>query len=185
MNTSGGHSFLQPVRRFLRNTLIRQRLYTPCCASCGEITIPLENRLCVSLPTAMAVDAVLIPAETEGGSAHAFARSVSGLQKYLPWLRQVFIVLERDAAPEFFPVPENLRFIHVQAFSAAGFDVAHTAHGLSGMSEQYLLVTTEFMPERAMLPSDFFTPNGIPFLLLETPDVKPERLSVVSSLLSG
>jgi hypothetical protein len=160
-------SLLRPVRTFLRKALIRRRVYTPCCASCGEMPTGLEKRLCASLSASFPVDAVLVPAA--GAGASAFARSITGLQKHCPWLRFLFLLLEGEELPDCPSAPATLRPIRKRDFpaSAPDLDPVWSAHAVPGLSEHYLIVTAGAAPERDMLPQDFFTPNGIPFVFLD------------------
>jgi hypothetical protein len=157
------------MRSFLRKVLIRRRVYTPCCASCGEMPSRPEKRLCASLSVTFPVDAVLVPAEKGAENTSAFVHSIAGLQKYCPWLRLLFFAPSGDELPDIPSVPAKLRPVRKRDFpaSSAGFDTAYAAHSLPGLSEQYLLVRAGSAPERDMLPLDFFSPNGIPFLFLD------------------
>jgi hypothetical protein len=141
MNFPGIHPApLRPVRSFPRNSLIRRRVYTPCCASCGEMPARLKKRLCASLPTAFSVDAVLVPAAKGTELASPFARSVAGLQNRCPWLRLLFLALEEDACPELPHAPANLRPVPGRDLPAPapGNEPAYAAHKLPGLSEYYL-----------------------------------------------
>jgi hypothetical protein len=177
-------SLLRPVRSFLRKTLIRRRMYAPCCASCGEMPMRLEKRLCASLPAVFPVDAVLVPVADGAGQTSTFTRSITGLQRHCPWLRLLFLAMEGDELPEISHAPDNLRPIRRRDFPLSSTDFApvYAAHDLPGLSEQYLLVQAGSTPERDMLPLDFFTPNGIPYLLLEAAETDPASLPSISGI---
>ena len=139
-----------------------------------------EKRLCSSLPALFPVDAVLVPATQERGEASAFARSIAGLQRRCPWLRLLFLVLDGDELPDIPPASAKLRLVRKRDFPAspAGIDPVYAAHTMPGLSEQYLLVRAGSAPERDMLPQDFFTPNGIPLLLLDRTATAPEDYGI-------
>jgi hypothetical protein len=130
------------------------------------------------------VDAVLVPAGKGAEHASAFARSIAGLQRRCPWLRLLFLVLDGEELPDLPHAPANLRPVGGGDFpaSAAGPDPARAAHDLPGLSEQYLLVRAGSAPERDMLPSDFFSPNGIPFVFLDRTEKGPATFSAVSGI---
>jgi hypothetical protein len=135
----------------------------------------LGKRLCVSLSASFPVDAVLVPAAE--AEYPAFARSITGLQKHCPWLRMLFLLLKGEDVPTFPSTTATLRPIRKRDFpvSAPGSGPVWSAHSLPGLSEHYLIVTAGAAPEQDMLPQDFFTPNGIPLLLL---DAEQEGIAV-------
>jgi hypothetical protein len=129
----------------------------------------LGKRLCVSLPFVFPVDAVLVSAKKGPEEASAFARSIAGLRQFCPWLRSFFLLVDEEEFPDIPYAPARLRLVRKRDFSVSpdGLDPVHAAHSVPELSEQFLIVTAGSAPERDMLPSDFFTPNGIPFVFLD------------------
>jgi hypothetical protein len=128
-------------RHALRREIIRRGLYTPCCASCGELPVFPDSpqfarapwtRPCVSLPVDFPVDAVILPA---GRVEEERLRAIC------PWLRRIIRAGEGDA-------PGSARLLHTTP----------------GLSDHYLAAASADLPAYALSPHDFFTPNGIPYL---------------------
>ncbi|MDR0827479.1 MAG: Stealth CR1 domain-containing protein [Desulfovibrio sp.] len=73
---------LQMLSLFFRNFSLDPYPYFCCCASCGEIKTPLENRLCASLSPSFVVDAVF-PSGAE--------KNLDWARRVMPWLRNIFV----------------------------------------------------------------------------------------------
>jgi hypothetical protein len=142
----------------------------------------LEKRLCVSLPFVFPVDAVLVSAKKGPEEIFAFARSIAGLRQFCPWLRLLFILADEEEFPDLPHAPAKLRLVRKRDFSVSpdGPDPVYAAHNVPELSEQFLIVTPGCAPDRDMLPSDFFTPNGIPFVFLD-----PTRADAVFPAVPG
>jgi hypothetical protein len=99
----------------VRSLLVKLHPYVSCCASCGELKVPLEGRLCTSLAPEFPVDGVL----AGGGEVRAEA-----LRRALPWLRRVHVVengpeallhAAPDLAEHFFVAFEHSRPERIQS----------------------------------------------------------------------
>jgi hypothetical protein len=156
-------SILRPVSVFLRNALVKQHPYFSCCASCGEIKTPLQNRLCASLTFPFVIDAVVTDNDNK-----AVAGSLNALGRHCPWIRCLYIVLRGTVAGSGVPQTEHVRFIRTDEFMPpeSSFGPEAYFHAIPGISEYFLIVPPGCRPERDLLPLDFFTPNGIPLLRL-------------------
>jgi len=67
----------------LRSLLVKLHPYFSCCASCGEIKMPLDGRLCTSLTPDFPVDGVLL---------WGTEQEAADVKRAMPWLRRVHVV---------------------------------------------------------------------------------------------
>ena len=162
-------SILRPLSIFLRNALIRQHPYFSCCASCGEIKTPVENRLCASLQFPFEVDAVILCDEHEKA-----ATRISALERHCSWLRQIVVVCSAATAASGISRNERIRSVRPDEFMpAAAFGPEAYCQDIPDLGEYFLIVPSGVEPKRDLLPLDFFTPNGIPLLRLRKTQDEP------------
>ena len=159
-------SLLRPISIFLRNALVKQHPYFSCCASCGEITTPLESRLCASLAFIHPVDAVILSNDATS------VRTAASLKRHCPWLRYIFSISNEGTTAPDITRTGHIRHIPTEAFSPTDslFGPEAHCHNIPGISEYFLIVPPGYSPERNLLPLDFFTPNGIPLIRLRKID---------------
>jgi hypothetical protein len=159
-------SLFRPVSIFLRNFLIRQHPYFSCCASCGEIKTPLGGRLCSSLQPNFSIDAVVIPSSSGTADRHLAKR----LRYNAPWLRAIYY--PADELPEDLQQAGGMKVLSAAALSRdapfPGLPVQAVLHVHPGLAECFLVVSDGGITDRPLHPLDFFTPNGIPLLFLES-----------------
>lgn len=153
------------LSHYAGSLLAKQHPLFSCCASCGEIRIPVETRLCTSLSPAFMVDAAyLVPDDDE---ARAWLRyALRSLECNAPWVRKVFLV-RQGALPEWLnPEARGLCVVPGGFFAAAPADEPPEAllHLLPGIEEHHLVLSPRTIVARPCLVHDFFTPNGIPLL---------------------
>ena len=168
-------TLLRPISILLRNTLIKQHPYFSCCASCGEIRTPLANRLCASLVPNFPVDGLLVQQANTLPVAEEISLATQNLKKYAPWLRRIYLVAE--ALPET-SLPAGLALLPPSSFcpEQTGLPPQAWLHTVPELAEQYLAVPPETIPEQPLHPLDFFTPNGIPLVMLNNSTSLPAAL---------
>ena len=172
------------IRQFLRRQAIRHGLYTPCCASCGEIGRRPEAagaKLCASLPISFPIDAVIVPgcrheARKAETLAQDLSRSLAGLKQHCSWLRTIF-----GAGFAADPCLPDLSCTDTPGDLPPELHI----HAIPGLAECYLVVRAGWVPDRDLLPADFFTPNGLPFLLLEKTGSAPMCRDTSSTIFGG
>lgn len=161
-------SLLRPFSILLRNTLIKQHPYFSCCASCGEIKIPLENRLCTSLSFPYSIDVVLTYGDLSTEEAAAsIIKIIPHFQKCCPWASKLFIISKQPLKP-FTSQPKGLTITYLQktdviAGNLNGSIEGHI-HTIPNLSEYYLVAPHTTRLKSKTHPLDFYTPNGIPLL---------------------
>lgn len=149
---------IRSVSIALRNVLSRFYPLFSCCASCGEIKVPLGSRLCTSLRPLYDIDAVFLSARPD------MVRQARGSA---PWPGKLFFVRAQDE-----PAPDNLPagfFSVSEAELGTGKDDSRIPpeallHTLPLLSDNFLVVPAGLPPEGLPHPLDFFTPNGIPLI---------------------
>lgn len=155
-------SFLRSFSISLRNALSRFYPLFSCCASCGEIRVPLGNRLCASLSPQFGIDAVIVDSS---GDVAAFAKN---LKIRLPWLGKTFFIRQKgEDMPEELPAGVFSLPASALASEEDGADrppLEALLHLLPQLSEHYLTFTSAQEPPASLLSLDFFTPNGIPLI---------------------
>ena len=130
---------LSPVR----SLLVKLHPYFSCCASCGEIKMPLNGRLCTSLSPDFPVDAVL-----PGGTEQEAAK----LRHAMPWLRRLHTV--QNASPS---VLHTLPDLADNFFvTLAGANLPHIRHPLdlftpNGIPLLAVCATASLSPAEAAL----------------------------------
>ncbi len=143
------HSFASPLHALLDRL---HPLFT-CCASCGEIRHGGRGYLCGSLTPDFAVDGVILSAGDGNGNEQADADS---LKHRFPWLRRVHV-----AESDWCALPDLAGHFIVLRGSSQGTASAVPA---PGKQKPGLL--------------DFFTPNGIPLLVVQDrSSLPPEELA--------
>ena len=131
-----------PLHRFtrpLRSLLVKLHPYVSCCASCGEIKVPLEGRLCTSLAPAFSVDGVLLEASPEEAAA---------VRLKMPWLRHVHAANSSFLRPGKGLTPGDLS----------------DPTGPVELAEHFFIAVADSRLERIRMILDLFTPNGMPLL---------------------
>lgn len=166
-------SLLSPISIFLRNKIIKQHPYLSCCASCGEIAVPLGGRLCTSLECSFPVDAVLVAHEP--GAAGRLAGLLQEIPDALPWIKNIFVITAQDIT-KFNPQEKKSSNI-ADKFSFKHDCPAASLHELNEISEHYIILTADFHPKNKLNPLELFTTNGIPFLLLQNADGNKYKLA--------
>jgi len=150
------------LRRFtrpVRSLLVKLHPYVSCCASCGEIKVPLEGRLCTSLTPAFQVDGVLLGATPTDAAA---------VRRTLPWLRHV------HACPS--PRASAPAMLHeLTALAESG-----------NLAEHFFIAFPHSRLERIRIILDLFTPNGMPLLALSpAPNLPPAEAAWCDFLDAG
>ncbi len=167
---------------FIREFLVKQHPYFSCCASCGEIKVPLANRLCTSLAISFPIDIVLLPfaassipqpyarAETPLApslKAEQVAACTENLQRHAPWVRTIFVIHTEDT-PFLLPQNPQIQQMALRSLLPEGRgEPAAYLHSVAALSEHYLVLYGLSSPQTELLPLDFFTPNGLPKLHLK------------------
>ena len=116
--------------RPLRSLLVKLHPYFSCCASCGEIKIPLGGRLCTSLAPDFPVDGVLLGAT---------AQESEEVKRAMPWLRRV------HTAPRAAP-GGTLRALRILPNLAGNFFVAPVGAKLARIRHPLDLFTPNGIP---------------------------------------
>ena len=168
---------LRPISIFLRNVLIRQHPYFSCCASCGEIKTPLADRLCTSLLPDFPVDAVIVLPAGNAVSREKVAVTLHSLIENAPWLRRIHLLASE--LPEGI-VEEKLSLLPPASLvpQNAILPPQGYLHTVPDLVENYLVVPAGFQIEQPLLVVDFFTPNGIPLLFLQSRETGAEPIVV-------
>ena len=168
-------TLLRPISILLRNTLIKQHPYFSCCASCGEIRTPLANRLCASLVPNFPVDGLIVPQVNTLPVAEELSLATQSLKQHAPWLRRIYLVAEAVAE---FRLPAGLALLSPASFcpEQTGLPPQAWLHTVPELAEQYLVVPAKSIPEQPLHPLDFFTPNGIPLVMLSNSASLPATL---------
>ncbi len=177
-------SFLYHASVFLRNVLVKQHPYFSCCASCGEIKVPLAERLCTSLAFSFPVDAVILPDDMARDGETASARTLESLKTEGLWLRRIFVPRTFSGATP--SSPDRVSFVDMDDLLRQPKRLEPDAylHLLPEISEHYLIVKPGFSLRRGSIPLDFFTPNGIPLLRLKKKKAPDGGFAVSEDVLS-
>ncbi len=180
---------LRLLSRPLRVLLTAVHPAFSCCASCGEIKIPVQGRLCASLTPDFPVDCVILAVSSawEGADLTASAKAV---RNALPFIRRLYIVREPAAAPSGAPaeLPADTEILSPASLPrqaetgmnrGEALPVEALLHVIPEVSEHFLVLHAPLSPEPAqepLHPLDFFTPNGIPLVSLCAVAVPSPRL---------
>lgn len=154
-------SLLYPFSNFVRKLLIRKHLYFSCCASCGEISTPVENCLCTSLDIDFPIDA-LVWSPDRSVDKDAFARTVAFIRKRAPWIRSIIVLSDEPVAKG----DSKLRIVGTGEFSenVSLENPRSWLLKLKGMAEQIVCFEAGVERTGPLFMANFFTPNAIPFL---------------------
>jgi hypothetical protein len=131
--------------------LFGQSMEYTCCAGCNTLAAQPDRRFCVSRAFDRPVDLIL----THGWDAPATKAALYSLRRFMPWLRRIFI-------------PSTVRGITddnrvVAPPAAMGEDTLHSA---ADITEYFITLPRAAREDISgpLLPTDFFTPNGLPLL---------------------
>ena len=153
----------------LRNFLLKRYAYFSCCASCGDIRIPLENRLCTSLVPDFPVDIVLLSDKEENSSAENLKAALVAVKTYLPWARRIWLSpsqMTTDFETQGVGALRSKEEAEALQRERVGQSSLpeYLLHLAEGIADYFIVIRSGFIICRPYICLDFFTPNGIPLL---------------------
>ncbi|GHU02922.1 hypothetical protein FACS1894158_00070 [Betaproteobacteria bacterium] len=137
---------------YLCNLIAKRGNAYTCCAACGELPMPPKNRFCTSLLPEWECDVVLMGS----WQREALKTALLSIVLDMPWVRYIFV--QADAMDM---VSERIRFL------PDGMEEMHL-HCVELLSEHFIVIRSEWLPSVPLCRVDFFTPNGMPLLFVDT-----------------
>lgn len=154
--SSNNMALLRPFALWLRKRLTELHRYSVCCASCGEVRVPLGDRLCTSLAPFFSADAVLLtPGTIPAGN------ELTALREKLAWAATLWV--QTPPGREECVQGRGLRGFSLDRGTALA-PVEGLLHTLQGLAEHYLVLREPRACDPDSQPLDYFTPNGLPLL---------------------
>ncbi|MDR0827777.1 MAG: hypothetical protein LBN33_07885 [Desulfovibrio sp.] len=137
---------------YLFELIIKRGNAFTCCAACGELSLPVKKRFCSSLTPEWECDAVLIGNWPREGLRMA----LRAIELRMPWVRSVFV--QADAVDI---VSDRIQFL------PKGMDEAHL-YSVESLAEYFIVMWSGWLPAAPLCRVDFFTPNGLLLLFVDT-----------------
>jgi hypothetical protein len=143
----------------LRNSLLKQIPVTRNCSLCGEINIPIENRLCTSVRFGQKIDLIVLISKNYEESQKNFK---SALEKFNrnKHINNIFIINENKLRN----IPKSNQY-ELLEISGKHIPAEGYLHEQEDISEHYIVVEEENLKDIDPNPYNFFTSNALPLLL--------------------